>query len=469
MFAQLGAVCLLLLLQAALAPAQLITLRDGKVDVNFAGYHADAGLGGLLTGNAAHGGLSASAGTPWGSRAAAGIGGGLNGRTAGGAYAAAQANDDVGASALLGGSVGERGYIGSEAHVPGKVSIHSAQVSPQHVTSGPPAADDLPPVLPTAPSHIQKVKPPKKYSLIAQHLITLRDGKVGVNFAGYHADAGLGGLLTGNAAHGGLSASAGTPWGSRAAAGIGGGLNGRTAGGAYAAAQANDDVGASALLGGSVGERGYIGSEAHVPGKVSIHSAQVSPQHVTSGPPAADVLPPVLPTAPSHIQKVKPPKKYSLIAQHSDHSTTTQINENHVQTAAALPAAEVELNRQEPTPLIIVKRPRLRVKRPRQRQRTVYRTQVFVEEDQEQLQPQGEHQKSHSDESAKATPKSEAKVVQTRKYAKVASQRPQGVEGHVIAPQAQGVVGNALEIPIGILRSLQVSLGALTGGQPLPQ
>lgn len=34
--------------------------------MNFAGYHAEAGLGGLLTGNAAHGGLSASAGTPFG-------------------------------------------------------------------------------------------------------------------------------------------------------------------------------------------------------------------------------------------------------------------------------------------------------------------------------------------------------------------------------------------------------------------
>jgi hypothetical protein len=34
--------------------------------VNFAGFNAEAGLGGLLTGNAAHGGLSASAGTPFG-------------------------------------------------------------------------------------------------------------------------------------------------------------------------------------------------------------------------------------------------------------------------------------------------------------------------------------------------------------------------------------------------------------------
>lgn len=45
---------------------QLISFKDGKVGVNFGGYHAEAGLGGLLTGNAAHGGLSASAGTPFG-------------------------------------------------------------------------------------------------------------------------------------------------------------------------------------------------------------------------------------------------------------------------------------------------------------------------------------------------------------------------------------------------------------------
>lgn len=37
------------------------------------------GLGGLLTGNAAHGGLSASAGTPFGQKAGAGIGGTVNG------------------------------------------------------------------------------------------------------------------------------------------------------------------------------------------------------------------------------------------------------------------------------------------------------------------------------------------------------------------------------------------------------
>lgn len=57
-------------------------------------------------------------------------------------------------------------------------------------------------------------------------MITFKDGKLGVNFAGFTADVGLGGLLTGNAAHGGLSASAGTPFGQKAGAGIGGTVNG---------------------------------------------------------------------------------------------------------------------------------------------------------------------------------------------------------------------------------------------------
>lgn len=59
---------------------QLISFKDGKIGVNFAGYHAEAGLGGLITGNAAHGGLSASAGTPYGQQAGAGIGGTTHGK-----------------------------------------------------------------------------------------------------------------------------------------------------------------------------------------------------------------------------------------------------------------------------------------------------------------------------------------------------------------------------------------------------
>ncbi|XP_017108585.3 uncharacterized protein [Drosophila bipectinata] len=219
----------------------------------------------------------------------------------------------------------------------------------------------------------------KRQQLKTTCLITLRDGKVGVNFAGYHADAGLGGLLTGNSAHGGLSASAGTPWGSRAAAGLGGNLDGRTAGVGYAAAQANPSVGASALLGGSVGEHGYIGAEAHSPGKTLISSSQHTVQPAPASPTSAPAQGPGLPTVRSYIQKVKPPKKYSLISQD-------------------------------------------------------------------------------------APVKSEAKAVQTHKYK--AAQRQQPANHPFIAPQAQGPVGLALDIPIGILRSLQQSIGALTGGGP---
>lgn len=54
---------------------QEITFKNGNIGVGFGGYEAEAGLGGLLTGNAAHGGLSASARTPGGQAAAAGLGG----------------------------------------------------------------------------------------------------------------------------------------------------------------------------------------------------------------------------------------------------------------------------------------------------------------------------------------------------------------------------------------------------------
>lgn len=53
-------------------------------------------------------------------------------------------------------------------------------------------------------------------------MISFKNGQIGVNLGGYRASAGLGGILTGNAADGGLSASAGTPLGHHAAAGLGG-------------------------------------------------------------------------------------------------------------------------------------------------------------------------------------------------------------------------------------------------------
>ncbi|XP_050097014.1 merozoite surface antigen 2, allelic form 2 isoform X2 [Anopheles aquasalis] len=120
------AIALLMLVQCVLTVPvpQFLTFRDGKFGVNFGGYHAEAGLGGLLTGNSAHGGLSASAGTPYGQQAGAGLGGivGGNERTAGGAYAGATAGSGVGASAAIGGGldgVGAAGGVGAESHAGG--------------------------------------------------------------------------------------------------------------------------------------------------------------------------------------------------------------------------------------------------------------------------------------------------------------------------------------------------------------
>ncbi|XP_073955768.1 uncharacterized protein isoform X2 [Choristoneura fumiferana] len=105
------------------AAPQLISLKDGNVGVNFGGYHAAAGLGGLLSGaGGAGGGLFAEAGTPHGQAARAGLGGATSGGggSAGGLYAGATAGGNVGAAAGLAGGVdAERsagvGYAASSA------------------------------------------------------------------------------------------------------------------------------------------------------------------------------------------------------------------------------------------------------------------------------------------------------------------------------------------------------------------
>lgn len=141
-------------------------------------------------------------------------------------------------------------------------------------------------------------------SLPAPQWLTFQDGKFGVNFGGYHAEAGLGGLLTGNTAHGGLSASAGTPHGQQAGAGLGGLLDGnaRTAGGAYAGASAGGGVGASAAIGGGLngeGGAGGVGAEAHAAGA----NTKVVKLGQTNGaaPPSETVLVRDLPPAPQRV------------------------------------------------------------------------------------------------------------------------------------------------------------------------
>ncbi|XP_011268130.1 uncharacterized protein LOC105258533 isoform X1 [Camponotus floridanus] len=60
-----------------------LQFTNGGIRVNFGGYHAQAGLGGVL-GEGTGGGLHASAGTPWGAFAGAGLGGQLGRENLGG-------------------------------------------------------------------------------------------------------------------------------------------------------------------------------------------------------------------------------------------------------------------------------------------------------------------------------------------------------------------------------------------------
>lgn len=72
--------CLVFLLTIVLANSQLLTLsKSGDVGVNFGGYHASAGLGGVLNGDGTGGGLHAEAGTPFGPAAGAGLRGNVDG------------------------------------------------------------------------------------------------------------------------------------------------------------------------------------------------------------------------------------------------------------------------------------------------------------------------------------------------------------------------------------------------------
>ncbi|XP_023289493.1 nuclear pore complex protein nup54-like [Orussus abietinus] len=88
-------------------PLPFLQFTNGGIRVNFGGYHAEAGLGGLLGDSRAGGGLHASAGTPFGAHASAGLGGllgGDSGTAGGGLHArAGLGNGRPEAAAGLGG------------------------------------------------------------------------------------------------------------------------------------------------------------------------------------------------------------------------------------------------------------------------------------------------------------------------------------------------------------------------------
>ncbi|CAG9762355.1 unnamed protein product [Ceutorhynchus assimilis] len=120
-------------------------------------------------------------------------------------------------------------------------------------------------------------------------LLTFKDGNIGVNFFGFKASAGLGGLLTGDMSQGGLHAEAETPFGQKAGAGLGGRVdgNGRSVGGLYAGATAGGGIGASAGLDGVAGAdgsagRSYAGASAGGVGRTVIKETYGAPPGASS-------------------------------------------------------------------------------------------------------------------------------------------------------------------------------------------
>lgn len=95
------------ILQESSGGLPFLQFKNGGLRLNFAGYHAEAGLGGLLDNSRTGGGLHASAGTPFGPQASAGLGGllsGDNANTGGGLFAqAGLGNNRPSARAGLGG------------------------------------------------------------------------------------------------------------------------------------------------------------------------------------------------------------------------------------------------------------------------------------------------------------------------------------------------------------------------------
>ncbi|XP_034936843.1 uncharacterized protein [Chelonus insularis] len=121
-----------------------LEFKNGGVRVNFAGYHAEAGLGGLLGAPGTSGGLYAGAGTPSGAHASADLGGFLNGQRSTGGLLGARAGlgnggPEVGAG--LGGNLdgtdpsksGGQLYAGNSVTGTTKISFGGSPVNRSNV------------------------------------------------------------------------------------------------------------------------------------------------------------------------------------------------------------------------------------------------------------------------------------------------------------------------------------------------
>jgi len=313
----------------------------------------------------------------------------------------------------------------------------------------------------------------------APQMITFKDGKVGVNFAGYSASAGLGGLLTGDASHGFLSASAGTPNGQHASAGLGGDLNNQASGIAYANAQATPNKKTGVVLSGSTSGK----HDVHV--TIPSNSNEIVTENV-----------PV-----SVIQRIKPPKKYHLLKPQQEQQQEL-TNDAPATTFIAAKTKTVATTSHSSPPVVVVNKrhDRLEHSLSRKQQRRLLRAKLYQQQLEQRIQQQLQHpqhpqEQGHSDDvrhevsqpstvitktklktlSFQPAPiptsqsaENEGKTVYTKSFSKSAHAVPSHPtedypnQGPVIQPS---IVQRALGIPIGILQSLQQSLSGLGHAQ----
>ncbi|TMW42267.1 hypothetical protein DOY81_012653, partial [Sarcophaga bullata] len=181
---------------------------------------------------------------------------------------------------------------------------------------------------------------------------------------------------------------------------------GRASGLLYAGAQATPDVGASAVLGGDTSQGGFGGSEAYANGKVNSHTRTIVAGNTYQRQNAVNGVQPVT-EGPNAIQKIHPPKKY--------HSS---------QTLAIVPkAATLDKETAASTSSLIPT--------------SLSQSQQYPARRQLIAPPPPPHP---ADAMTPCSPsKPECKTVNR--------------------DDRSGVVTNALQIPIGILQSLQQSLG----------
>nr|CAI5868772.1 unnamed protein product [Callosobruchus analis] len=225
---------------------------NGTIGVSLLGFKASVGLGAFITGNLSDGWPHAEFETPFGQRAGSGLGpaSDKSGKHTGFGYSfledVLQRVAPVAATSPYPSQSNTR--QSSQEHNGHHKNHRGSHV---HRTKGHDVAT------PTVKEmeEFRSIGDRKLHDNEIPKLITFENGGIGVNFLGFKARAGLGGLLTGNAADGGLFAEAGTPFGQNARAGLGGNVGS----GLYADATAGGGVSAGAGLAGHTGPEGMYG------------------------------------------------------------------------------------------------------------------------------------------------------------------------------------------------------------------